>query len=305
MLGMIGSLSGQEIEAGDVSGANDREVPSIDCCNLVEIETFSGGYYRCVHRPKRQFPVLAHEFGDAQPVSCCHGIDRELARGQITQETHFCFRAESGSDEVDHLGDHQGWNDEGTGMGQQEIEGVMMVTVVGVDVGVKRPGVYEESYLATSATRISSMRSEMSSRPLRPAPAARRRRSFPPRWASMASRVSSETGMPRRLASWRSLASTSSGSLTVVLFIGMPAYPTRRTSPMMRNQLRSPSDVMKRGASPLPSRRFQEPRAPTPSRCNRVAIGGSWAPPDTPGNGQYPWWARGDLNPHGCYPTGT
>lgn len=59
-------------------------------------------------------------------------------------------------------------------MGQEEVKGVVMVPVVGVDVGVERSGVDQDRYFATSAARISSMRSEMSSRPLRPAPAARR-----------------------------------------------------------------------------------------------------------------------------------
>lgn len=58
-------------------------------------------------------------------------------------------------------------------MCQEEIKGLVMVPVVGVDVGVERPGVDQDRYLATSAARISSIRSEMSSRPLRPAAAAR------------------------------------------------------------------------------------------------------------------------------------
>jgi len=86
-------------------------------------------------------------------------------------------------------------------MGQEEIEGVAVMPVIGVDVGEERPSVDEDCYFATSAASISSMRSEMSSRPLRPAPAARRRRARPPRWSSMASRVSSETVIPRRSAS--------------------------------------------------------------------------------------------------------
>ncbi len=61
-------------------------------------------------------------------------------------------------------------------MVQQELERFGVVAVVGIDVGVERSRVDEEGYRATSAARISSMRSEMSSRPLRPAPAARRRR---------------------------------------------------------------------------------------------------------------------------------
>ena len=59
-------------------------------------------------------------------------------------------------------------------MGEQELKRLAVVAVVGIDVGVERSGVDQGGYLATSAARISSMRSEMSSRPLRPAPAARR-----------------------------------------------------------------------------------------------------------------------------------
>lgn len=56
---------------------------------------------------------------------------------------------------------------------QQQLERFTVMAVVGVDVGVEGAGVDEEGYRVTSAARISSMRSEMSSRPLRPAPAAR------------------------------------------------------------------------------------------------------------------------------------
>ena len=102
----------------------------------------------------------------------------------------------------------------------EEPQALGMVLVVGVDIGVQRPGIDEESYDATSARRISSIRSEMSECPLRPEPAAMRRRfSFrPPRCASIASRVSSETVVSRRSASCRRRASSSSGSFTVVRF---------------------------------------------------------------------------------------
>jgi len=100
-------------------------------------------------------------------------------------------------------------------MVSQQFECGAVIAVVGVDVGVERAGVDEEGYGVTSAARISSMRSEMSSRPLRPA-AARNRRGGPPTWRSMASRVTSEMVMLRRAASWRSRRSRSSGSITVV-----------------------------------------------------------------------------------------
>jgi hypothetical protein len=54
-----------------------------------------------------------------------------------------------------------------------------MMEVVGVDIGVEGAGIDDDGYRSTSAWRISSIRSEMSACPLRPAPAASRRR--PPR----------------------------------------------------------------------------------------------------------------------------
>ena len=59
--------------------------------------------------------------------------------------------------------------------------GLHHIAVVGVDVGIQRSRIDENSYRPTSAARISSIRSEISSRPLRPTPAARRRRCWPPR----------------------------------------------------------------------------------------------------------------------------
>ena len=98
-----------------------------------------------------------------------------------------------------------------------------VVGVVGIDVGVERSGVDDDCpYRSTSVARISSMRSETSLRPLRPAPAAPRRRLFDgllPRYASRASRLMSAMVVPRRAASCRSRASSASGILTVVRFM--------------------------------------------------------------------------------------
>jgi hypothetical protein len=99
------------------------------------------------------------------------------------------------------------------------------VGVVGVDVGVEGPGVEDQRDGAISEARISSIRSETSLWPLRPLAAALRRRRPPaPRCCSSAVRVTSAIVTPRRSASWRSRASRSSGSFTVVRRMGMPAY---------------------------------------------------------------------------------
>lgn len=92
-----------------------------------------------------------------------------------------------------------------------------MVSVVRVQVGVERTAVDNDGYDDTSSARICSIRSETSSRPLLPEAAPPKERLPPPRCTSMASRVNSETVIPRRCASCRSRASIASGSLTVVL----------------------------------------------------------------------------------------
>ena len=113
----------------------------------------------------------------------------------------------------------------------EKLKAFGMVAVVCVDVGVQRPGVDQERYGRTSARRISSIRSEVSDRPLAPAAAAIswRRPRWEPKCSSIASLVTSETVVARRSASWRRRASNSSGSLTVVLFT--VCQHTRRACP--------------------------------------------------------------------------
>jgi hypothetical protein len=95
-----------------------------------------------------------------------------------------------------------------------------MVLVVGIDVGVERAGIDQQSYRPASWRRISSMRSDTSVRPLRPAFAPPNcRPESSPKWTKIASRVSSEMVVPRLSASCRSRASTSSGSFMVVRFM--------------------------------------------------------------------------------------
>lgn len=95
-----------------------------------------------------------------------------------------------------------------------------MVLVVGIDIGIEWTSIDEQTYRPASRRRISSIRSDTSVRPLRPAFAPPNRRpESSPRWTRMASRVSSEMVVPRLSASCRSRASTSSGSFTVVRFM--------------------------------------------------------------------------------------
>lgn len=78
-----------------------------------------------------------------------------------------------------------------------------MVRIVSVDIGIERACIDDQpGYRSHSPRRISSIRSEISDRPLCPAPAAPNRRmpSFG-RCAAIASLVQSETVISRRAAS--------------------------------------------------------------------------------------------------------
>ena len=157
-----------------VGGTYDREVLPVECCDLSDVKPLGCSHYRCVNGSEGEIPVPADQLGDAEPVTGHHRLDDELPGGEIAQEPDFGVWSEATPDEVDDLGDDKCRDDEGTRVSEQEVKRLAMVAVVGIDVGVERSGVDQRGYLTTSAARISSMRSEMSSRPLRPAPAARR-----------------------------------------------------------------------------------------------------------------------------------
>lgn len=153
------------------------EVASVDGRDLLDAETFGSGHDGGVDGTQRQVPVARDQFGNAQPVRCSNGLDGERPSCQVPEEADLRNGAESSRKQVDHLGDDQGGDDERAGMGFEKFQRGCVVRVVGVDVGVERPGVDDErGYRPTSEARISSMRSETSLLPLRPAAAAPSRR---------------------------------------------------------------------------------------------------------------------------------
>ncbi len=107
----------------------------------------------------------------------------------------------------------------------------------------------QRGYRATSAARISSIRSEVSLRPLRPAPAAPwvRRPLGPPKYNSMASRLISEMVTPRNSASCRRRASSASGIFTVLRFM-YASMPCRTLTTLETGLEHLDRDVVPMGA---------------------------------------------------------
>lgn len=164
--------------------ANDPEVVTVDCRNLPEIQALSGGDDRRAHGAQGHVAVTGNKLRDPQPVGHGDRLDDEGATGEVAEETNLGRCAQAGREQVDHLRDDQRRNDERTRVRPQQLKAGIVVSIVCVDVRVERSSVDDEpGYRATSVARISSIRSDTSLRPLRPAPAApsRRRVDGPPK----------------------------------------------------------------------------------------------------------------------------
>jgi hypothetical protein len=108
------------------------------------------------------------------------GLQDEGACAEVAEKAGLCFPSESRGEQVCDLGDDERGDDERPGVGLEQFEAGSVVRVVGVDVRVERTGVDDQRDGADSARMISSTRSEMSLRPLRPAAAALSVRRAPP-----------------------------------------------------------------------------------------------------------------------------
>ena len=156
---------------------HDREVSSVDGRDRRKAQAFSRRDDGRVDRAQWQIAVPGDEFGDPQPVRYGDWFDGERSTGEVAEEPDFGLGPQPGRQQIDDLGDDEGRDDQGSGVCFEQLERGCVMSVVGVDVGVERARVDDDGgYRATSAARISSMRSETSLRPLRPAAAAPSRR---------------------------------------------------------------------------------------------------------------------------------
>jgi hypothetical protein len=215
-------LRGQERECSRVARPDNAEMPSVDGCDVGDVQAFGGDDHGRVDRSQGEVVVLGDEFDHAEWVGRVERLEDKGAAAEVAEEARLCFPAESRGEQVGDLRDDEGGDDEWPGVRLQQFEAGSVVRVVGVYVRVERTGVDDQRDGADSARMISSTRSEMSLRPLRPAAAAPNLRRDPvvPRCASSAVRVISAMVVPRRCASWRSRASRSSESFTVVRCMG-------------------------------------------------------------------------------------
>jgi hypothetical protein len=184
-----------------VSWANDREISSIESGELNDAETFSGGDDRSVHGSQREIPIAGNKLCDPDPVARLNWFGDQVPGGEVAEEPHLGFDAETGLEQIGDLGNNELRNDERPLKTREQGQAGFVVAIVFVDIGVERAGIDDQRDRRASRRKISSIRRAVSRRPLRPALAAMRCRRPAPRWDSMASRVISETVVSRRSAS--------------------------------------------------------------------------------------------------------
>lgn len=206
-------------------------MPVIESRHFIDSKSFSSRHHGRIGCAEWEVTVFRHKFCNPQPVAREYRFRNQIALCEVGKESDLGLNPQTGPQQVRDFRDHKGWHKQRPGMSLKKFEARLVMLIVSIDVSEERSGVDDQRDEPNSVARISSIRSEMSVRPLAPAPAARSRRRpvRPPRCASMASRVISEIVIPRRCASWRSRASRSSGSLTVVRFM-YASIPSRTTS---------------------------------------------------------------------------
>ena len=160
---------------------DNSEVPSIQRRDDIEAQSLGKCHDGCIDGPQGQIAISGYELCDPYPVAWENRCRSEVSRGEIPEEPHFCCPAEASLDEPGDFGDDELRHEQWPGVGFKELQTCFMVTVVLVDVGVKRSGIDDQRDRRASWRMIASMRRAVSRRPLRPALAAiRRRRATPP-----------------------------------------------------------------------------------------------------------------------------
>lgn len=160
--------------------ANDGEVAPIQRGNRVDTKSLGEGDHGCVDGPKRKVVVSAYELGDPDPITSDHRLRKEISGSEISKETHLRLPAQARFDEISDFGNDQLRHQQRSGMGFQEMQALLVVAVIFVDVGVRRPGIDDQRDRRTSERMISSIRRAVSREPLRPALAAISFRRAPP-----------------------------------------------------------------------------------------------------------------------------
>ncbi len=136
---MLGSR--QQGERVDVSWADDVEVPTIECGDARDVETFGNGDDGGIDQAESEIGVSLDELGSPAQVSTGYRLEDDLTRSQPTEERRFRLWT---TGPLDHLADldHNGCrDDEGDDGPLQQVQTFSMMTIAGVEDRNQRSGV--------------------------------------------------------------------------------------------------------------------------------------------------------------------
>ena len=157
-------------------GSDDGEVSVVQRGDVSDAQSLRRSDHRRVGRAEGKVSVAGSEFCDPHPIRSDNWLGQKVSCREISEKTYLGIGAQAGAEEVCDFGNHEAGNHKGSRMRLEQFEARPVVSVVAVDVRVEGAGVDDQCDGCTSLARISSIRSEMSSRPLAPAPAASSRR---------------------------------------------------------------------------------------------------------------------------------
>lgn len=141
---------------------HNAEMTAVERCHFRGAKPLGHGDHGSVDCAQRQIAVLGYELSDADRVLCVQWLDEEVAGGQVAKEADLGLPSKAGPDQIGDLGDDQRGEDERSRMGLEQLQAGSVMSVIGIDVGVKGPGVEDQRDGAISEERISSIRSETS-----------------------------------------------------------------------------------------------------------------------------------------------
>jgi hypothetical protein len=125
--------------------------------------------------------MAGNELCNPDPVAGLNWFRNQVPCGEVAQESHLGFDADSGLKQAGDLSDNELRNDERPLMTREQGQAGFVVPIVFIDIGVEGAGIDDQRDRWASRRKISSIRRAVSRRPLRPALAAMRRRRPPPR----------------------------------------------------------------------------------------------------------------------------
>jgi hypothetical protein len=121
-------------------------MPAIERRHFGSAKALGDSDDRRVDGAKGKVVVARDQLCDSQGVLGVDRLQAHLASREVSEESSLGLPAETTCDQVCSLGDYEGRDDQRAGVGLQQLEARLVMSIVTVHVGVEWPGVNDERY---------------------------------------------------------------------------------------------------------------------------------------------------------------